>query len=97
MHINHRSPPCEAGSDTLGVDHRVYDALTDLTAFVLTLEWERLRLHTLAVELADGESSAAERRALRRECDDISEELAALRCTITALQEQVAPPAAAGR
>jgi hypothetical protein len=79
----------EPDSEDRAVTRRVSDALTDLSAYVLTLDAERLRLHDLLLMLAEAESSVTERRALIRERDDIAEELTALRRAITALHEQV--------
>jgi hypothetical protein len=60
----------------------VHDALTDLSVSALTLDAERYRLDDRLLELVEIESSAAERRALLRERDEIAEELTALRRAI---------------
>ena len=70
-------------------NQRAYEALTDLSAYALTLDSERLRLDGRLNELAEIDSSVEQRHALLRERDEISEELAALRATITALREQI--------
>jgi hypothetical protein len=76
----------ENGTDT---DRRVNDALTDLSAYALTLEGEYHRLERRLVELAGRESSADERRAILRERDEISEELDAFRRAVMALRDQI--------
>ena len=70
-------------------DDRVNNALTDLSAYALTLDSERLRLDTRMRELARSESSLEERYALLCEHDEILDELAALRAAIGALREQI--------
>jgi hypothetical protein len=80
------------GAPDLGVDwpdRRVNDALTDLSAYALTLEAEHHRLEDRLLELAGNESSTAERRAVLRERDEISEELNAFRRAVTALRDQL--------
>jgi hypothetical protein len=77
------------GSEDGVVDQSVNDALTDLSVYALTLDAERHRLGDRLLELAENDSSVAERRALLQERGEISEEATALRRTITALQEQV--------
>jgi hypothetical protein len=67
----------------------VHDALTDLSAYALSLDVERHRVDDRLLELAEIESSVAERRALLRERDAIAEELTALRQTIAAFSDQV--------
>lgn len=73
----------------VGCNQRAYEALTDLSAYALTLDSERLGLDSRLNELAEIESSVAQRHALLRERDEISEDLAALRATIAALREQI--------
>ena len=68
---------------------RVFDALTNLSACVLGLEAERFRLGDRLAELARTESSAAHRRALLHEREEITRELEAVRRVIHALREQV--------
>jgi hypothetical protein len=70
-------------------DDRVNNALTDLSAYALTLDSERLRIDTRMRELARSESSLEERYALLCEHDEILDELAALRAAIGALREQI--------
>jgi hypothetical protein len=70
-------------------DERVNNALTDLSAYALTLDSERLRLDTRMRALARSDSSVEERFALLREHDEILDELAALRSAINALREQI--------
>jgi hypothetical protein len=79
----------ELGSKPGSVDQNVHDALTDLSAYALSLDLERHRVDDRIRELAEIESSVAERRALLRERDGIVEELAALRRTIAAFSDQV--------
>ena len=66
-------------------DHRVNEALTDLSAYALTLDVECHRLDDRMLELAKQDSSAAERRALVRERAEMAEELNAFRRIIAAL------------
>jgi spore coat protein CotH len=77
------------GAMPAGAKQRAYDALTDLSAYALTLDGERLRLDTRLNELAEIDSSVEERNALVRERDEISEQRDALRATITALREHI--------
>jgi hypothetical protein len=70
-------------------DERVSDALTNLSAYALSLDGEWHRLNDRLMELAKGESSVAQRRAVLRERDEIADELKALRRAITTLREQV--------
>ena len=70
------------------LDKRVSDALTDLSAFALTLDIECHRLHNRVLELAQQDSSASERRAVVREHDEIADELGAFRQVISELQQE---------
>jgi hypothetical protein len=70
-------------------DQSVYDALTDLSAYALTLDAEHRRLDDRLVKLAEIDSSVAERRAVLRERDDVAEQVRALRGVITGLQDQL--------
>jgi hypothetical protein len=88
MHGEHRSQ-WKSGFDPGDVDDRACGALTDLSAYALTLEAERHRLDDRVLELAEIDSSLEDRRGLLRERAEIAEELSALRGTIAALQEQV--------
>ncbi len=75
----------ESGRD----DESAYEALTDLSAYALTLDAECHRLDDRILAMAEVESTVAERRELLRERDEISEELTALRRTIGSLQDHV--------
>ena len=72
-----------------GIKQSANDALTDLSAYALTLDAERLRLENRLRELAASNSSVEERHPLLRERDEICEELAALRAAIGALREHI--------
>lgn len=74
-------PPREAGDRA----HRVNEALTDLSAYALTLDIECHRLDDRMLELAQHDSSTADRCALLRERAEIAEELSAFRRIIRAL------------
>jgi hypothetical protein len=73
------------GPDAPVDDKRVDDAITDLSAYALSLDAERDRLDGRVMELAAQESSTAERRAVVRERAEIDEELSAFRRIIRAL------------
>jgi hypothetical protein len=79
----------ELGSNPGGFDQNVHDALTDLSAYALSLDLERHRVDDRILQLAEIESSMAERRALLRERDGIVEELRALRRTIAEFSDQL--------
>lgn len=70
------------------LDRRVNNALTDLSAYALTLDTECHRLEARVIQLAEQESSASERRALVRQRAELAEELNAFRQVISALHEQ---------
>jgi hypothetical protein len=81
------------GRDAGDVDERVNDALTDLSAYALTLDAECHRLGERVLELATQESSSAERRAVVRERAERAEELSAFRRVIRALARAATPAA----
>ena len=69
---------------------RVNDALTDLSAYALTLDVECHRLDDRMLELAQQDSSASERRDLVRKRAEMAEELSAFRRVISALASTLA-------
>lgn len=71
------------------LEKRVNDALTDLSAYALTLDIECHRLDNRVLELTQQDSSASERRALVRKRDEIADELGAFRQVISELQQQI--------
>jgi hypothetical protein len=79
----------EPGSEGGGVGWRADDALTNLSAYALTLDGEWHRLSDRLLELAKTESEPAERNAVLREQEEIEAELRAFRRAVTALREQV--------
>ena len=81
----------EDGQDVRDTGDRVNDAVTDLSAYALTLDAECHRLENHVLELTEQESSTAERRALVRERAEMAEELNALRRIIRALACASAP------
>lgn len=89
MATRHRSQR-EPRTKVRNLDRRVSDALTDLSAYALTLELECHRLDNRMLELAEQESSSAERRALVRKRTEIGEELEELRKIIRALASTLA-------
>ncbi len=88
VETRHRSQRA-SGSETRRPDKRLCDALTDLNAYALTLDVECHRVESSVLELADGESSAADILAVLRKRRELAEELQAFRCAITALEHAV--------
>ena len=74
-------------------DPRVNDAISDLSAYALSLDAERDRLDDRFTELVAQESSTDERRAVARERGEIEEERSAFRRIIGALARGPRPPA----
>jgi hypothetical protein len=70
-------------------EQRVYDALTDLSAYALALDGELHRMDDRLLALAQIQSAPEEVQAVLRERDELSEELQALRCVVRAFREQV--------
>lgn len=70
------------------LDKRVNDALTDLSAYALTLDGECHRLDDRVLALAKQDSSASERRAVVQQRDEIADELSAFREVISDFQQQ---------
>jgi len=81
-HRSRRPLACEAGRS----GQRLFDALTDLNAYALTLDIECHRIEDRALELADVDSSGSEILGLLRERRELAEELIALRGVISALE-----------
>jgi len=69
-------------------EKRVNDALTDLSAYALTLDIECHRLDDRVLELAQQDSSASERRDVVRKRDELADELSAFRQVISDFQQQ---------
>lgn len=84
-----RDSRCESGPRTNHCGQRVNDALTDLSAYALNLDFEYHRLHARLQELADAESPSDEVLEVLRELSELSEELKAYRRTVTAFRDQV--------
>jgi hypothetical protein len=83
----------EPGPDAPVDDERVNDAVTDLSAYALSLDAERHRLDDRFMELVEQDSSTAERREVVRERAEIEEELGAFRRIIRALARAARPAA----
>jgi hypothetical protein len=77
-----------SGAD--GIDPALHDAITDLHVYALMLEAEWIRLGERIAEMAAECSSADEGRQLTELREQMGEELAALRETVTALRDH--PP-----
>jgi hypothetical protein len=77
------------GSEGEQATQRAYDALTNLSAYALTLDHEYRRLEDRLVELANAKSGVAELRWVLREREEIAAEREAFRRAVTALREQV--------
>jgi hypothetical protein len=83
-----------AGPNTACPNQRVYDALTDLIAYALSLDLECHRVEHRLGELADEGSSAAEVQALVYLRSELAEELTAFRGAIEAFKHCVLPQTA---
>jgi hypothetical protein len=68
---------------------RTQDALTNLSAYAMTLDAVYLRLDNRLVELASTESEAAEFQSVLREREEIAAERDAFRRAVTSLRERV--------
>jgi Tfp pilus assembly protein PilO len=68
---------------------RAQDALTNLSAYAMTLDAVYLRLDDRLAELANSESEAAELRSVLREREEIAAEREAFRRAVTSLRERV--------
>jgi hypothetical protein len=87
MRTRRRSQP-ESGSQDGDAGQRANDALTNLSAYALTLDVEYHRLDDRLLELVKTESEAEELRAVLRERDEIGAEREAFRRSVGALREQ---------
>ena len=79
----------ESRSKTHDRGQRVHDALTDLSAYALSLDSEYHRLDERLHELADAESPSEEVLEVVRERSELAAELKAYRGAITDLRDQV--------
>jgi hypothetical protein len=87
MRTRRRSEP-ESGSQGGDAGRRANDALTNLSAYALTLDVEYHRLDDRLLELVKTESEAEELRAVLRERDEIGAEREAFRRSVGTLREQ---------
>jgi len=85
--------------ESLGGDasERANDALTNLSAYALTLDLEYHRLDDRLLELAKTEPAAAELGSVLRERAELAAEREAYRCALIALHEQLLPVTACDR
>jgi hypothetical protein len=74
-----------------------YDALTNLSAYALTLDAEYRRLDDRLFELASSDPEVEAVRAVLRERKEIDAERDAFRRAVTALREQVTQGPRSGR
>jgi hypothetical protein len=75
-------------------DARANEALTDLSAYALSLEAERHRMDGRLLELAGQDSSVTELQVLLRERAEIAAEVSAFREIIAVLRDQISYRAA---
>ena len=68
---------------------RAQDALTNLSAYAMTLDALYLRLDDRLVELANTGSGASELQSVLREREDIAAEREAFRSAVMSLRERV--------
>jgi hypothetical protein len=68
---------------------RAHDALTNLSAYAMTLDAVYLRLQDRLIELANTESAASELQSVLREREDIAAEREAFRSAVISLRERV--------
>ncbi len=79
----------DPGPDVRDASARANDALTNLSAYALTLDAEYLRLDDRLLELTNTESAAAELGTVLRQRDEIGAERDAFRHAVLALREQL--------
>jgi hypothetical protein len=87
MRMRRRFKP-EPGSEHGGANQRANDAITNLSAYALTLDVEYHRLDDRMLELVKAESEAEELRAVLREREEIGAEREAFRLSVAALRDQ---------
>ena len=87
MRMRRRFTP-EPGSEHGGAHQRANDAITNLSAYALTLDVEYHRLDDRMLELVKAESKAEELRAVLREREEIGAEREAFRLSVSALRDQ---------
>ena len=87
MRMRRRLKP-EPGSEHGGPNQRANDAITNLSAYALTLDVEYHRLDDRMLELVKAESEAEELRAVLREREEIGAEREAFRLSVAALRDQ---------
>jgi hypothetical protein len=80
-----------------GAGERANDALTNLSAYALTLDLEYHRLDDRLMELAKTEPAAAELGSVLRERAELAAEREAFRGAVMALREQLSPIPACDR
>jgi hypothetical protein len=72
-----------------GAVERTQDALTNLSAYAMTLDGVYLRLNDRLVELANTESGASEFQSVLREREDVAAEREAFRRAVMSLRERL--------
>ena len=78
----------EPGSEHGGANQRANDAITNLSAYALTLDVEYHRLDDRVLELVKADTTAEELRAVLREREEIGAEREAFRLSVAALRDQ---------
>ncbi len=76
---------------------RTQDALTNLSAYAMTLDAAYLRLDDRLLELANSDPGTAELQSVLRERAQIGAEREAFRRAVTSLRERISPVPDCGR
>jgi predicted amidohydrolase len=84
-----RARHCVTQNPREGAVERAQDALTNLMAYVMTLDAVYLRLDDRLVELADTDSDVSELQSVLREREDIAAEREAFRRAVISLRERL--------
>ena len=87
MRMRRRFMP-EPGFEHGGPGQRANDAITNLSAYALTLDVEYHRLDDRVLELVKAESEVEELRTALREREEIGAEREAFRLSVAALRDQ---------